>query len=260
MHTPSFLSECACVLLALAYTAIKYKLGSLVGLEGAFNPITGTFAKGVKTATLLTSASDLLRTAWHTLPTASAFPPAPPHRPQCHSLLVINPSHTKVPDTPIIHRSTLLVYRCISQIPTRHCLDRKPRGKSALHVAFRVVSDVANRKYRAKKTEPTSAEPQVRMYDAPTPPYEPRAKPTEYKGTSSKPARRTSRRHAEAQEFPWNRGLNFPQARASAKWDESGYDPATLASMVMTRKQNGPILQRIDREEIDRQRKFRKHQ
>lgn len=105
---------------------------------------------------------------------------------------------------------------------------------------------------RAKKIETPPSESAA---PPPIPPYEKREKPTE-RNAFNKSGRRNMRRQAEAEEFPWNRDMDFTEAKANATWDDSIYDPATLDSMAETRKHNGPIIERIDAEEAERQRKY----
>ena len=87
-----------------------------------------------------------------------------------------------------------------------------------------------------------------------TPPYEMREKPIDRKNLN-KNGRRNTRRQAEAEEFPWNRDIDFTAAKANAGWDLSIYDSETLESMNATRVRNGPIIHRIDQAESERQRK-----
>lgn len=86
----------------------------------------------------------------------------------------------------------------------------------------------------------------------PVPPYELREKPSERRGT--KTGRTQKRKHAEADEFPWNRQIDFIKARAEATWDDSIYPQSTLDDMAKTRALNEPIIDKIDAEETEKQR------
>ena len=112
------------------------------------------------------------------------------------------------------------------------------------------------RKAREKKTEslPVASPPPP----PPTPPYEKRLKPTERK-VVNKSGRRNMRRQAEAEIFPWNRKLDFKATRANATWDDSIYEKATLAGMAATRAKNEAVIERIDGEENEKQRTYRKN-
>lgn len=75
-------------------------------------------------------------------------------------------------------------------------------------------------------------------------------------GHASKGGRRSMRRPAEAEEFPWNRDIDFKSAKKNARWDESIYDPATLKAMEDTRARNEAVIARIDQAESERQREY----
>jgi len=68
------------------------------------------------------------------------------------------------------------------------------------------------------------------------------------------------RRQAEAEEYPWNRQLDFIQARVASKdpktWDDSIYPPATLASMESVRQANKAIYERLENGISEKQRKY----
>ncbi|KAK3696155.1 hypothetical protein LTR37_018126 [Vermiconidia calcicola] len=89
----------------------------------------------------------------------------------------------------------------------------------------------------------------------PTPPYDKRPKPADRAATNT--GRRNQRRQAEAEEFPWNRDLDFRTARTNATWNDGIYDQETLDDMAATRQKNVPIIERIDRDENFRQRSSR---
>ena len=80
---------------------------------------------------------------------------------------------------------------------------------------------------------------------APTPPYPTRDRPDQRK-TVGKAGRGKTRRQAEADEFPWNREMDFIAARDASQdkdsWDDSVYDPAMLAEMARTRVRNEPVV------------------
>ena len=88
----------------------------------------------------------------------------------------------------------------------------------------------------------------------PTPPYDKRPKPADRAATNT--GRRNQRRQAEAEEFPWNRDLDFRTARANATWNDGIYDQETLDDMAATRSKNVPVIERIDRDENSRQREY----
>lgn len=91
---------------------------------------------------------------------------------------------------------------------------------------------------------------------APTPPYPARARPDPRK-TVGKVGRGKTRRQAEADEFPWNRQLDFIQARIASKskdtWDDSVYDPKMVAEMARTRVRNEPIVAELEKEISEKQ-------
>lgn len=86
---------------------------------------------------------------------------------------------------------------------------------------------------------------------APTPPYPARDRPDQRK-TVGKAGRGKVRRQAEADEFPWNRDLDFLSARDALQtkdsWDDSVYDAAMLAEMAEVRKNNEPVVAKLEDE------------
>ena len=86
---------------------------------------------------------------------------------------------------------------------------------------------------------------------APTPPYSLRERPEQRK-TVSKAGRGKTRRQAEADEFPWNRQLDFLKARidsqSESSWDVSVYDAEMLAEMDRTRTHNKPVVEVLEDE------------
>ena len=98
------------------------------------------------------------------------------------------------------------------------------------------VADRANREQATQAPLPLKA---------PTPPYPTRDRPDQRK-TVGKAGRGKTRRQAEADEFPWNRQLDFIAARVASQskdsWDDSVYDPAMLAEMARTRVRNEPVV------------------
>lgn len=86
---------------------------------------------------------------------------------------------------------------------------------------------------------------------APTPPYPMRPRPDARK-TVGKAGRGKTRRQAEADEFPWNRELDFIAARIASKskdtWDDSVYDVTMLEEMARTRVRNEPVVAALERE------------
>jgi hypothetical protein len=97
---------------------------------------------------------------------------------------------------------------------------------------------------------------------APTPPYPLRERPDQRK-TVGKAGRGKTRRQAEADEFPWNRQLDFIAARDALQskdtWDMSVYDAAMLAEMTETRKRNGPVVTVLEDEITAKQSKSVPH-
>lgn len=87
-----------------------------------------------------------------------------------------------------------------------------------------------------------------------TPPYPERKRPTERRSVN-KSGRRNVRRQAEAETFPWARDLDFKKAKAEATWDDNCYDPVTFKNMAEIRKRNEPIIDRLDQEVAEKQRK-----
>jgi len=86
---------------------------------------------------------------------------------------------------------------------------------------------------------------------APTPPYPLRDRPDQRK-TVGKAGRGKTRRQAEADEFPWNRDLDFIAAREASQskdsWDISVYDKAMLDEMERTRVRNKPVVEVLEDE------------
>jgi hypothetical protein len=62
------------------------------------------------------------------------------------------------------------------------------------------------------------------------------------------------RRNPEADEFPWNRQLDFDLERSQATWDDSIYDQTTLDEMEAVRMRNKEKIDSIDRDDSTRQR------
>lgn len=97
---------------------------------------------------------------------------------------------------------------------------------------------------------------------APTPPYPLRERPDQRK-TVGKAGRGKTRRQAEADEFPWNRQLDFIAARDALQvkdtWDMSVYDAAMLAEMTETRRRNGPVVTVLEDEITAKQSKSVPH-
>lgn len=93
---------------------------------------------------------------------------------------------------------------------------------------------------------------------APLPPYPTRQRP-EDRRTLAKSGRAKMRRQAEAEEYPWNRQLDFLQARNASRdpktWDDSIYPAATLANMAETRRRNELIYDRLEEHISEKQRK-----
>lgn len=94
---------------------------------------------------------------------------------------------------------------------------------------------------------------------APTPPYPTRDRPDQRK-TVGKSGRGKTRRQAEADEFPWNRQLDFVAAKEAAKskesWDDSVYDATMLAEMARTRVRNEPVVAVLEEEITAKQSKY----
>lgn len=86
---------------------------------------------------------------------------------------------------------------------------------------------------------------------APTPPYPLRDRPDQRK-TVGKAGRGKTRRQAEADEFPWNRDLDFIAARDALQskdsWDLSVYDQAMLDEMERVRVRNKPVVEVLEEE------------
>ena len=86
--------------------------------------------------------------------------------------------------------------------------------------------------------------------EAPTPPYPVRERP-ESRKTTIKSGRGKLRRHAETEEFPWNRkDIDFEKAKIAAKssetWDDSIYPTDTLAQMALVRVRNEPVIAKLE--------------
>lgn len=104
---------------------------------------------------------------------------------------------------------------------------------------------------RARKETPP---PQSPPPPPQTPPYAARKRPIEKK-PGNKPGRKSTRKHAEAEEFPWTRKLDFKEAKAKASWDLSVYDKETLDDMAATRNKNIAVIEDIDAKIQEQQRK-----
>lgn len=107
------------------------------------------------------------------------------------------------------------------------------------------------RKPREKKETPAVGTPPL---PPPTPPYENRVKPVSAQKAAKKPAkaigsksgRRSQRRPAEADDFPWTRKLNFREAKENATWDDSIYSHETLVAMQAAREHNAKLIDSVD--------------
>ncbi|KAF2171225.1 hypothetical protein M409DRAFT_18342 [Zasmidium cellare ATCC 36951] len=114
---------------------------------------------------------------------------------------------------------------------------------------------------KGKERREITPQPSTPPPPPPTPPYALRKKPTEKKSTgsssSSKAGRKSARRQAEAEEFPWTREINFPEEKAKAKWDDGVYDAETLQAMEATRQRNVPIIDELDAKVQEQQRQAR---
>jgi hypothetical protein len=104
------------------------------------------------------------------------------------------------------------------------------------------------RKLKINVGDRGNREPAVQVpvpLNAPTPPYPARDRPDQRK-TVGKAGRSKTRRQAEADEFPWNRQLDFIAGRVASKsqdsWDDSVYDADMLAEMARTRLRNEPVV------------------
>lgn len=89
----------------------------------------------------------------------------------------------------------------------------------------------------------------------PTPPYETREKPPERKLIFN-PKRKNLNKKSEPDVFPWNRDIDFRSAKINAVWDDTIYSEKTLNDMAATRARNAKVIERIDGEETERQRKW----
>ena len=72
---------------------------------------------------------------------------------------------------------------------------------------------------------------------------------------TNKSARRNGRKQAEADDLPWARDMDFKEARANATWDDSIYDPKTLAAMEAVRTHNAAVITQLDGKIAEQQRK-----
>lgn len=85
------------------------------------------------------------------------------------------------------------------------------------------------------------------------PPYEKREKPADRHPKPKFGRRNSTKRQAEAEDFPWNREIDFVAAKRDADWDDSIYDDARLADMAVTRAKNKSVVTGIDDDERERQ-------
>ncbi|KAK5678924.1 hypothetical protein LTS10_008579 [Elasticomyces elasticus] len=93
----------------------------------------------------------------------------------------------------------------------------------------------------------------------PTPPYAVRDRPAERK-KFNKTGKRNLRKQAEAEEFPWHRQIDFDSLKAvpeAQRWDISEYDQNVLNEMVKVRTANIPLINKIDADLADKQKKSR---
>jgi hypothetical protein len=72
-----------------------------------------------------------------------------------------------------------------------------------------------------------------------------------------KAGRRSIRKPAEAEDFPWARQIDYKAEKEKASWDLSVYDPETLKQMEATRQRNIPVIDDIDTKISEQQRKSR---
>lgn len=108
-------------------------------------------------------------------------------------------------------------------------------------------------------TKVKMAPPALPALKAPVPPYPVRTRP-DTRRTVGKAGRGKIRRQAEADEFPWNRELDFVQAKNDAKendpWDYSVYDRNMLAAMARTRVRNEPVVDVLEKEISEKQSRY----
>lgn len=146
-------------------------------------------------------------------------------------------------------------YPMPNQIPFQgHRPIKTEPGGSAKAPRKLKINVAGPRSQRPSDSSPAAPPPLV----APTPPYPARARPDPRK-TVGKAGRGKTRRQAEADEFPWNRQLDFIQARIASKskdtWDDSVYDPEMVAEMARTRVHNEPIVAELEKEISEKQSK-----
>lgn len=55
--------------------------------------------------------------------------------------------------------------------------------------------------------------------------------------------------------LPWNRKIDFRAAMRNAAWSDTIYNPVTLDLMDNVRERNREIVQRLDEEDLETQRK-----
>ncbi|KAK5174961.1 uncharacterized protein LTR77_000097 [Saxophila tyrrhenica] len=82
------------------------------------------------------------------------------------------------------------------------------------------------------------------------PPYKARDRPSDQKPTS-KPGKRQGRRPAQAQEFPWNRQLDFQAERIKATWDVSQYDQSIRYEIDRVHERNKLKVDNHDKKDKD---------
>lgn len=136
-------------------------------------------------------------------------------------------------------------------MPPDH-MQPKPRYGMPFVFSNCPLTDASSRKPREKKETPAPGTPPP---PPPTPPYAIRAKPYEPRKPVARPGRKTMRRQAEAEEFPWTRQLNFPEEKAKARWDDTIYEPETVREMAATRARNVRVIDDIDMKLQEQQRK-----
>lgn len=114
---------------------------------------------------------------------------------------------------------------------------------------------------KGKERREVTPQPSTPPPPPPTPPYALRKKPVEKKSANanSKAGRKSARRQAEAEEFPWTRDLNFKEEKENATWDDGVYDAETLQAMDATRQRNVAVIDELDAKVQEQQRKSRHH-
>lgn len=87
-------------------------------------------------------------------------------------------------------------------------------------------------------------------------PYSTHQEPSDGPAPATKKSKSGTVKNPEPDVFPWNRKIDFPAAKANARWDDTIYTPATVQAMQTVRDRNASKVDRIDAEDNEKYRKY----